>query len=458
MIGEAPPRFRIGHNAAAGVLLCGAALLPWNVYFGLGIPASDPRLFAALGLATLLSLGALAATSSRLRLALTSPYLLLVVGFVIFDVVQTIRWSGTTQPPGGAGPGAWLGVAGALLAARPNFTDLWPRILGYTSITTAGSSVLFNLYWRIRYALPDPGAATGLGRQHAAIITIALVYGVVAWAAIFVGYRWINKSSKASQLATMTLGGSTLIAGVLVWLLPVGRTIDGFHGIAQNTSTAGVGFEGYLVWAAVAAIYTGHVLESPPAGRDTRLAAARKCLLLIIVWCLGSVLMRVTDLIVAASLDLPRSPYDSAAMAAFDVVTAVLAFWLRINLANRSLPTATIWSTGAILFGFTIARIVVGVGLAPHLSAAQRAAAAANPVYGNGLAQQITSTFDVVLCGLALYGLTVTIIASRTTGRRAQTEHPPAPRIFRPEAPTQKLPAGAPQIFRGEVQGSSNGS
>lgn len=448
MIGEAPRRRSFGRDTAAGALLCGAVLLPWNLYFGLGIPGSDPRLFAALGLTTVLALAALA--TGRARPLLTGPYLILIAGFVAFDAVQTIRYGGTAQPPGGVGPGAWLGVAGALLAVRPSLETA--RALGYASVFGAGLSVLFNLYWRIRFALPDSGAA-GLGRQHAAIIVTALVYGAVAWAAVFVASRWVTGDDTAGRLATVALGGSALIAGVLVWGLPVGRVIDGFHSIAQNTSTAGVGFEGYLLWAAAAA-----VVADRPGNSAARLAATRKILVLIAVWCGGSALMRGTDLAVAVGLDLSRSPYHSAALAAFDVIAAVLALWLRINLANRALPAAVIWSTGAILFGFTIARIVVGIGLAPQLSGTQRAAALANPVYGNGLAQQITSTFDVVLCGLALCTLLVSITPARATRSRPKAEAPSAPRIFRPEAPTRQLPADTPRIFRGTDQGSSNGS
>lgn len=461
MISETPRRRNTGRDAAAGVLLCGAALLPWNLQFGLGVPGTARPLIAVVAVTTLLALGSLALAQGRWRWVLNGPYLLLVAGFVVFDAVQTIRYGGTAQPPGGVGPGGWLGVAGALLAARP--APAAARILGYGSLVAAGLSVLVNLYWRIRYALPAGTALSDLDRAHTAIMATALVYGLVAWAAIFVAARWIINGGKPARLATAALGASTLLAGVLVWALPVGRVIDGFHGIAQNTSTAGVGFEGFLVWAATAAIFTGRY-----RGHDIRLAAARKTLLLIIVWCLGSALMRGTDLIVAAGLDLPRSPYDSAAMAAFDVVAAVLAVWLRINLANRSLPAAVIWSTGAILVGFTIARIMVGVGLAPHLPAAQRAAALAQPIYGNGLAQQITSTFDVVVCGLALYTLAVTIIAARAPKPESRPDSEPrpdlkatppaAPRIFRSDAPTLKLPAGPPRIFRGETQGSSNGS
>ncbi|HET9877641.1 MAG TPA: hypothetical protein VFQ37_18085 [Mycobacterium sp.] len=467
-------RWNIGRDTAAAALLCSALVFPWNLYFGIAITDSSAPVFAAVALATLLSLSSIGATYAgprrmfgehfdpllvrRLRLGLNVPYLLLVFGFVAFDVVQTVRYGGSARPPGGVGPGAWLGVAGALLAAQPVITDtatddrrfgrwlLSTRILGYASIVGAGLSVLFNLYWRIRYALPSPNAATGFGRQLVAIITTALVYGVVAWITVFAASRWLLQRGKPAQIATVMLGESTLIAGLLVWGLPIGRDIDGFHGIAQNTSTAGVGFEGYLGWVAAAAIFVAPTLNSfltAPRSIDDGawLAATRKILLLIVIWCLGSVLMRITDLAVATSLDLPYSPYDSAAMAAFDLVTAVIAVWLRINLANRSLPLVAIWSMCAVLFGFTLSRIVVGIGLAPRFADSQRAGALANPVYGNNLAQQITSTFDVVLCGLALGSLAAaTVVATKSGVVKAIS---PLPRIFRLEGATQR-----PKIYR----------
>lgn len=470
MISQSTRRWKISRDVGAGMLLCGAAVLPWNLYFGVGIPGSRAWLFAALGLATLLSLGSIAATSAaRLRLGLNAPYLLLVLCFAAFDVVQTVRYGGSARPPGGVGPGAWLGAAGALLAAQPvtagTDDDLPPgwlrpaRILGYASLGAAGLSVLFNLYWRVKYALPGSDDAGGFGEQHVAIITTAVVYGAVAWAAVFVASRWILQQGKPSHLAVIVLAGSTLAAGLLVWGLPIGRVIDGFHGIAQNTSTAGVGFEGYLVWAAAAAIFAVPTLRSSVAAPEIWLAAVRKALLLIIAWCFGSALMRITDLVVAVTLDLARSPYDSAAMAAFDVVTAVVAVWLRINLTNRSLPPAAIWSMCAILFGFTISRVVVGVGLAPRLTDSQRAAAPAHPVYGNGLEQQITSTFDVVLCAMALCGLAVAIVTARrpAAGKPSRRRSAPSPRIFRTEAATRRLSSTVPKIHRAEDSSKKSG-
>lgn len=484
MIAESTRSWNIGRDATAAALLVVAPALPWSLYLGAGIPASAPGLLAALAAVTVLALGAIGATyvgpwgilrasanpavAGRLRLVLSVPYLLLVLGVVAADVVQTIRYGGSPRPPGGVGPGALLGSAGALLTAQPVLAGpvrLWRRtvrILGYAAIVGATLSVLFNLYWRVHYALPDPHSGSGFGRQQVAIIGTALVYGAVAWATVLVASRWILQRDKAPQLAVVLLGGTALIAALLVWVLPAGRTIDGFHGIAQNTSTAGVGFEGYLVWVAAAALFA--VAAARDASAATWLGATRNTLLLITIWSLGSALMRIVDLSVAIGLDLPYSPYDSAAMAAFDVVTAVIAIWLRINVGNRSLPSAAVWSVSAVLFGFTIARVVVGVGLAPRLADAQRDAAWANPVYGNGLAQQITSTFDVVLCGLALCGLAVAIVAGRfafPADDRPRPGVPGTPRIFRSAGSPAAAPVGGPKIYRGAddaAQGSSNGN
>ena len=230
--------------------------------------------------------------------------------------------------------------------------------------------------------------------------------------------------------------------------------------------------------------------------------AARKGLLLIAVWCLASVLMRATDVIVAAVLHLSRSPYDSAAMATFDVVTAALAIWLRANLVSRSFPVAVISSLCGVLLVLSVSRIVLGIALAPRIAGTP--AGAGNPVYGNNLAQQITSTFDVALSGLALCILVVAIITARFVQRRppakgkadnqsrpevvdaettrlrtpgaAESTAPlrqqptPSPRIHRPaEQPTRRIDVGsgradatqqlstrAPRIFRSDDRGQRN--
>ncbi|WP_046315625.1 hypothetical protein [Mycobacterium sp. UM_Kg1] len=489
MIAESTRAWNIGRDATAAALLIAASALPWSVYVGAGIPGSPAGLSIALAVATVLAVAAITATyvgpwaitreptdpvaTATLRLLLSTPYLLLVLGIVAADVVQTVRYGGSPRPPGGVGPGALLGTAGALLAAQPVLAGpvrLWwrtVRVLGYAAIAGATLSTLFNLYWRVSYALPDAQSPDGFGRAQVAIIATALVYGAAAWVTAIFASRWVLLRDKASQLSVVLLGAATVVAVLLVWVLPVGRDIDGFHGIAQNTSTAGVGFEGYLVWVAAGALLA--VAAARDASPATWLAATRNTLLLIAVWSCGSALMRIVDLSVAVGLDLPRSPYDSVATASFDVVSAALAIWLRLNLGNRSLPAAAVWSVSAVLVGFTVARVVVGVGLAPRLAEAQRVAAAAGPVYGNGLAQQITSTFDVVLCGLALCVLAVAIIVGRGTvpaDDRPRPGGPGSPRIFRSANSPTAAPTGGPKIYRGSdaaaedgevVQGGSSG-
>ncbi|BBZ37361.1 DUF7937 domain-containing protein [Mycobacterium conspicuum] len=460
-----PPRRRIlARDVTAAVLLVVALFLPWNLYFGVGIPGSRAELFAAVGLATLLSLLSLALT--KLRAPLNIPYQLLVVAFVVFDVIQTIRSGGGVHVPGGVGPGAWLGIAGSLLAAHPDERSRSAPIIGYASIVLASLSTAFHLCWRVHYALQG---GSGLGEQNLAVIATAVVYGAVALAAVLVASRWLPRSTEASRLATSALGASTLLAGILVWLLPVGRDIDAFHGIAQNTSTAGVGYEGYLAWAAGAAIFAPGALMAKrgTAAASAWSAAARKALLLIAVWCLGSVLMRLTDLAVAVALNYPYSRYDTLTLAAFDLATGVLAIWLRVNLANRAVSRRLTTSLCGLLCTLGIARVILGVVLAPRFQEPPTGGGWANPVYGNDLAQQITSTFDVVLCGLALSILAAAVISGRRgpTTRRPRAAHtrtakPPTPEPATTRIPTRPggdaptavsaRPAGSPRIFRGD--------
>jgi hypothetical protein len=462
-------RGTIAISLTAAALLIVALVLPWNLYFGIGIPDSSITLFAALLAVTVLSLIAVAlAASGRsvggLRFWLNVPYLLLVLGFVGFDAFETIRFGGTVTVPGGVGPGAWLGVAGALLGAQPAISGAaddpafgrWvkaARIIGYASILAATASFGLNLYWRVRYALHGPGDSNAFGKQNIAVIATAVVYGLVALIAVVVASRWLLRASKGSRLESVALGLSTLIAGVIVWALPVGRDIDAFHGIAQNTSTAGVGFEGYLAWVAAAAIFAPRALsrQRHPSTNEENAwrTAARNGLLLIAVWCVGSVVMRIDDLAVAVTLNYPFSRYDTLVLAAFDLVTAVLAIWLRINLVSTNLSARLTSSLCGLVATLSFARVVVGVALAPRFAEAPDAVAQ-NPVYGNDLAQQITSTFDVALSVLALCILAAAIITGQLSGRRLRRQKrraartPVAPAGAHPPAaePTTRIPVG----------------
>jgi hypothetical protein len=495
-------RWHIVADLTAVALLVIALFLPWNLYFGVGIPDSNPILFAVLLAVTVLSAVAVAvagswrssgarfnpATAGRLRLGLNIPYALLVLAFVGFDAVETVRFGGTVNVPGGVGPGAWVGIAGCMLSAQMVATGArsgpvpegdqhagWltsARLIAYASMVLAVLSFGFNLYWRVRYALQSAGGAAEFGKQNIDVIVTAAVYGVVALVAVLVAARSLLGSTRAARLATVALGASTLVAGILVWILPVGRDIDAFHGIAQNTSTAGVGFEGYLAWAAAAAVFAPRTLfghrNTTGAEESAWRAAARNGLLLIAVWSLGSMVMRMTDLFVAVSLNYPFSRYDSVVLAAFDLVSALLAIWLRINLGNTARSARLISSLCGLVATLSVARVVVGVMLAPRF-ADSASSPAQHPVYGNDLAQQITSTFDVTLCGLALCILGAAIVTGHLRGRRLRRRRavrkaagpaPGAPAGPRPRVPvghaappsaaaTTRITTG-PRLFRGD--------
>ncbi len=463
-------RWNVGRDVGAAILLVIAVLLPWSVHFGVGVPNSNGLLFALLIVVTLASLAALAlryagiadARLDRLRVALNAPYLVLVVAFIVFTIVDAVRYGGSTTLPSGVGPGAWFGLGGALLGAQPLITDTaadeqriapWNkavRILGLVAIVLASLAVLANLYWRTRYVLP--GSELPFGSQNVVIIASTLVYGALALTAVIVATRWLLREEESSRLAVTTLGASTLLAGFIVWVLPVGRDIDAYHGIAENTSTAAVGFEGYLAWVAAAAIFGPLTLRWTTGAAFDRAVwrdSARKGLLLIAIWCAGSAVCRVMDLVVTATLNLPYSPYDSMTLMAFDVIAAVLAIWLRVNLKNTTIPPNVVTALCGVLLAMTFSRIVIGIVLAPRLAGAD---AGDNPVYGNTLAQQLTSTFDVVLCGVALAVLVVVLLTAHrnTPTKRAQPERVRMPvRAAAPAAaPAQPRPAGMPMIHR----------
>ena len=463
-----PGRANTVRNATAAVLVVAGLALPWNLRFGVGIPGSSRTMFAVLLVVSVLSLtstttrwfnGSLA--GGRLPLLLNAPYLLLVLAFVGYDIEQTVRTAGTVTVPGGVGPGAWAGVAGALLSAQPQLSgqtdrddaafSRWltaARFIGWGSLIAATASVITHVFWRLRYAFSSGDGST----PELAVAGTTLVYGVVALAAVAVAARWMVRSTPASRLAIGALGLSSLVAGATVWLLPIGREIDAFHGIAQTTAIAGVGWEGFLAWTAVAAIVSplnlSRARRPTPSDRGAWRSSARDALLLIAAWCCGSLAMRLTDLVVGSILDYPHSAYDLTILAIFDLVGAALAIWLRANLATAARPASTLCGALAAL---AVCRVVLGVVLAPRFDAST---VPANPVYGNALAQQITSTFDVALCGVALGVLAASVI----TGRHKPAGSPLDGRRRRAARPTGNLPRIAvdspdqrptPRIFRG---------
>ncbi len=491
-VGFVPVRANKVRDGLAVVLLVAAVLLPWNIVFGLGIPGSNARVFGVLAVVTLLAIAAalvphvgpfrLSAPqadirrTSRIRLLLTLAYLIVVLGFAGYHLAHTVGNGGTGAVPPGAGPGMFLGVAGALLAAQPPITSItiedngfrrWyavVRVIGVVSIALATLSVAFNIYWRLRYLFVTQA---GFGGHDIAVIVTTLLYGAEAMIALVIGSRWLTEKTAAARLATTALGASGAIACTLVWIAGIGRDIDAFHGIAQNTSTAAVGYEGYLAWAAAAAIvapttlYAVFLIKPPTIGAYR--VAAQKCLTLIAFWSFAAAGLRVVDYLIALSLDLPRALYDSAAMTGFSLVTGAIALWLHRQLAKGVASATVAAAFSAVLFVFTVADLAIGVALAPRY-----AAAPPDAIYGNNLAQQITSTFDVVVCVLSLTVLAALLFTGPLAGyllrRAAKPAAPPVvPSAVTSSAVTavvpssdsapptivrQPRPAAAPKIVR----------
>ncbi|MDT5290585.1 MAG: hypothetical protein QOF88_5474, partial [Mycobacterium sp.] len=232
-VGYVPTRTNRVRDGLAVALLVVALLLPWSIEFGVGVPGSSAILFAVVVVVTLLAIAAALAPhvgpwrltapqpdlgrTIRVRFWLTVPYLLCVLGFIGFHIVATVRDGGTGAVPPGAGPGIWLGVAGALLAAQPPITSItiedngfgrWyaaVRIIGVASIVLAAWAVVFNLFWRLRYLFVTTGTVAG---HDVAVVISTLLYGGVAMIALVIGSAWLLQKTAAARLATTALGVS----------------------------------------------------------------------------------------------------------------------------------------------------------------------------------------------------------------------------------------------------------
>ncbi|WP_326548055.1 hypothetical protein QGN32_08005 [Mycolicibacterium sp. ND9-15] len=473
-VGYVPVRTNTVRDGIAVALLVAALLLPWNLDFGLGVPGSEGMLWLVVAVVTLLAIVAALAPyvgpfrltaaepdvrrTSRIRL-LALAYLVVALGFVGYHLLETVRAGGTGMAPPGIGPGLLVGVVGGLLAAQPPVTSItvehngfrrWyaaARVLGVVSVALATVSVAWNLYWRLRYLFVTGGE---FGGPDVAVVATTVLYGAVALIALVIGSRWLTEKTAAARLATSALGAAAALAATVVWVFPVGRDVDAFHGIAQNTSTAGVGYEGYLFWAAAAAIvapttlYVVFLIKPPTMGAFR--SAAEKCLALIAFWGFAAAACRVVDYVIALSLDLPRALYDSVAMTAFNVFAGIIAAWLLRQLSRGVDAPAVIAAFSGVLFVLTVANVVIGVALAPRY-----ADASPDTIYGNNLAQQITSTVDVVVCLLSLAVLLAMLFTGPLAGYlmrrrevRAPTAKPPEPSA----PPTAARPVQPPRIVR----------
>lgn len=457
-----------GREALAAALLVVGLLLPWNIHTGVGIAGTRGWVMAVLVVVTLSALAApaIGELSRRRspgepagpRLPLCAPYLLVVAAFTITAIIGALRHGGDGVAAPGVGPGALVGLAGALLAAHPaapagaNTRTAQARtFLGWASILLGVLAALVNLYLRTRYVVG--GFSGPAGGANIMTAVTALLYTLVALAPVLLVGRWILVGTRAHRLATTLLGGATLVAVALLWLLPVGRDLDAFHGIAQNTGTAGVGYEGYLAWVAVAGLVGAAALRAASATGSDALwrAATRACLILIAVWCGGTAVLRIVGVILNGVLALPALPYNNTALMAFDVLTAVAAGWLVLNSGNRATPRAVTTLLLGVVAALTVCRLIVGVVLVPRSMPLNPDAI--NAVYGNDLSQQITGIIDVVLAVLALMLLAAAFLRQlRAPAPRPTQAAPTRPArpasAAEPAAPAPRIAAAPPKAPR----------
>src|SRR3954452_10380750 len=103
--------------------------------------------------------------------------------------------------------------------------------------------------------------------------------------------------------------------------------------------------------------------------------------------------------------------FDSVAMTAFNLIAGLIAWWVHRQLGSGEASASVIAAFSGVLFVFTVANLAIGVALAPRY-----AGPPPDAIYGNNLAQQITSTFDVVICGLSLAVLVAMLFSGPPAG------------------------------------------
>ena len=191
------------------------------------------------------------------------------------------------------------------------------------------------------------------------------------------------KNTDASRLAVTGLGAATLVTALVVWASDSGLGIVPFRGAVNNT-TAGIGFQGYLIWAAAAAIVAPLTLRNALSRKPIDTAAWREalrfCLLLIGVWSVGQIAVRIVYLALAAAGDVSLAAGITATLIGINVAIAALALWVRVVLKSSAVTTMIVVLFG-VLFALTDARVAAEIILT---------------------ASHITATFHVVLCILAL--------------------------------------------------------
>jgi hypothetical protein len=263
------------------------------------------------------------------------------------------------------------------------------------------------MFWRVR-SLGSEAAVGAGGAQQAGFVASAAVYGLMSLAAVVIAAAWMIKNTDASRLAVTGLGAATLVTALVVWASDSGLGIVPFRGAVNNT-TAGIGFQGYLLWAATAAIVGPLTLRNALSGKTVDTAtwreALRFCLLLIGVWSIGQIAVRIVYLALAAAGDVSLAAGITATLIVVNVAIAALALWMRAHLKSTAVTTVIVILFGA-LFALTDARLAAEIVLT---------------------ASHVTATFHVVLCILALLAAAAAL-RLRQIDAIAAAEDIPAPR------------------------------
>jgi hypothetical protein len=416
-------KWNVGRDIVGGITLLIALFAPWNLSFGFGIDGSSGRMFAALVVVTVLSLASIAVTfvsksslATRLRLWLNVAYLLFVAAIVLWDLLITLLYGSSGQVAPGVGPGAWIGVTGALLCAQPvlggqdtddaSFRNWFgaARIIGVVAIAFGVQSFVFNMYWRIR-SIGSADAIPADGAQHFGYLVAATVYGALSLSIVVIAASWIVRNTASTRLAVVGLGAATIATALVVWASDAGLHIVPVQGAVSNTGS-GIGFQGYLLWCAAAAIFAPAVLHRAVAS-DVLRSALRHCLLLIAVWCFGMIAVRLAYLGLALSSNQSLSVGVTTTMIVVNLAAGAVAIWLRRILTSDSGTGLRIATVSGALFVLTIIRVVVDI-----VSSAQR----------------ITGTFNVVVSFLAL--IVAAAVLWFPTARRRAAVSGNQPRIF----------------------------
>jgi hypothetical protein len=202
------------------------------------------------------------------------------------------------------------------------------------------------------------------------------------------------------------LGAATVVTALTVWASDAGLHIVPVQGAVTNTGS-GIGFQGYLLWCASAAIFAPAVLHRAVTS-DVLRAALRHCLLLIAVWCFGMIAVRLAYLGLALSGDQSLSLDITTTMIVVNLAAGAVAVWLRRILASDSATGLRIATVAGALFVLTIVRIVVDIVSS---------------------AQHITGTFNVGVSFLAVI-VAAAVLWFPTTRRGAAAASAKRPRIF----------------------------